>query len=241
MSKRIVMGGLVVIMVAAIVAALMVLRQPEEATGPIKVVPLDLEAATAGPDVAEAPGSVGEPAGEVTLFSISQEESRATFELDEDLRGRRQTVVGTTNQVAGEIGLDLADLSSAQVGVIRVNARTLVTDNDFRNRAINNQILDTAAYEFITFTPTSVEGLSGVVTIGESVDFTIVGDLLIRDISQNVTFLVEARADSADQISGRATAEVNRGDYGLNIPSVPNVANVDEVVKLSIEFVARSR
>jgi len=63
---------------------------------------------------------------------------------------------------------------------------------------------------------------------------------MIRDVSRPVAFSVEARLDSADQISGRATAVVNRGDYDLNIPSVQNVANVEEEVALSIEFVART-
>jgi polyisoprenoid-binding protein YceI len=176
----------------------------------------------------------------LTIFVISQAETQVAFELDEDLRGSRNTVIGTTNQVAGEIGLDLADLSSAQVGVIRVNVRTLVTDNDLRNRAISNQILDTGEYEFISFTPTSIEALTGRAGIGHSLSFTILGDLTIRDITRPVAFLVAAQADSESQISGRATAVVNRADYELNIPSVRNVANVDEEVKLSIDFVARA-
>ena len=54
--------------------------------------------------------------------------------------------------------MDFAQPGSAKVGTILVNARSLATDNDFRNRAINNQILKTGAYEFITFTPTQPLG-----------------------------------------------------------------------------------
>ncbi|MBX3055144.1 MAG: hypothetical protein KF770_01610 [Anaerolineae bacterium] len=47
-------------------------------------------------------------------------------------------------------------------------------------------------------------------------------------------------AVSATQLTGTATATVSRGDYGLQIPSVPNVANVEEEVELIIDFVANA-
>lgn len=174
------------------------------------------------------------------LYRISQAESRVRFELDEDLRGVRITVVGETDQVAGELALDLADLTTTQVGVIRINARTLTTDNDFRNRAIQNQILQTGSYEFITFTPTAVNGLPTSASVGQTLNFTIVGDLTIRDVTNEVTFAVTATAVSPTQISGTAIAAIQRAAYNLRIPEVPSVANVEEEVQLIIEFVANS-
>ncbi|MFL7838702.1 MAG: YceI family protein [Candidatus Promineifilaceae bacterium] len=174
------------------------------------------------------------------IYQIVPGESAVRFELDEDLRGLRNTVVGTTDQVAGEIGVDFNDLSTTQIGALQINARTLATDNEFRNRAIKNDILDTNSYEFITFTPTAVEGLPDSVEIGETVAFTITGDLTIRDITQAATFDVEATAVSANELQGTASSTVQRADYDLNIPSVPNVANVEEEVALYIDFIARS-
>ncbi|MCB8983967.1 MAG: YceI family protein [Ardenticatenaceae bacterium] len=174
------------------------------------------------------------------LFTISPDDSEVNFTLDEDLRGLRNTVVGTTNQVAGEVAIDLNDLSTAQVGVLQINARTLATDNNFRNRAIQNEILETGTYEFITFTPTAVNGLPASAAVGEEVSFTIDGDLTIRDVTQPVTFAVTATAVSDSQITGTATAVVSRTDYNLNIPQVPNVANVEDEVELTINFVANA-
>jgi polyisoprenoid-binding protein YceI len=192
----------------------------------------------------EASANSAYPAPEaagVRVFTISAGgESQVSFELDEDLRGARVTVVGTTDQVAGELALDLNDLSSAQVGVLQINARTLATDSNFRNRAIQNEILETGTYEFITFTPTAVTGLPASVGIGEEVTFTILGDLTIRDVTQPVTFNVTATAVSENQISGTATAVVSRATYNLNIPSVPDVANVEDEVQLTITFVANA-
>jgi polyisoprenoid-binding protein YceI len=136
------------------------------------------------------------------------------------------------------MALDFNDLSTAQVGEIQINARTLATDNNFRNRAIQNEILDTGAYEFISFVPTAVSGLPASAAVGEEISFTIEGDLTIRDVTEPVTFSVVATAVSDSQISGTATATVLRDTYGLNIPSVTNVANVENEVDLIISFVA---
>jgi polyisoprenoid-binding protein YceI len=148
--------------------------------------------------------------------------------------------VGTTDQIAGEIALDLNNLAAAQVGVIQINARTLATDNNMRNRAISNEILDTGTYEYITFTPTAINGLPAAASVGDTVSFTMEGDLTIRDVTSPATFTVEATLVSATQISGTATATVTRETYGLTIPNVPNVANVEEEVDLTIDFVANA-
>ncbi|MFN2136184.1 MAG: YceI family protein [Candidatus Promineifilaceae bacterium] len=199
----------------------------------------------AAPVVAEEayPAAENEAApvtGGVTVYAIDSSASTVRFELNEELRGQPVTVVGTTDQIAGEIAVDLADLSTATAGPMQINARGLATDNNFRNRAIQNEILDTGGYEFITFTPMAVNGLSGSAAPGDTFEFTIDGDLTIRDITQPVTFAVSATAVSDSQITGTATAVVQRADYNLLIPSVPNVANVEEEVELYIDFVANA-
>lgn len=174
----------------------------------------------------------------LTIFTIDQEQSQVRFELDEDLRGQRITVVGTSNQVAGELAVDLDDLADTQVGVLQINARTLQTDSGNRNRAINNFILDTSTYEFITFEPTALNNLPDTAVIGEAVTFEIVGNLTIRDVTQEVVFSVSATPVSETELNGTASTVITLAQYGLSIPSVPAVANVEEEVELYIDFVA---
>ncbi len=175
------------------------------------------------------------------VFSITPGNSTVSFELDEDLRGARTTVVGTTPDVAGQIAVDFGQPSESQVGAIRFNLRTLATDNDFRNRAIRGQILQSAQdeFEFGEFAPTSISGLpTEPIEPGQPLNFEVTGDLTLKDISNPVTFAVTLNEVSADQIAGEATATVNRTDWGLTIPNVPGVANVEEEVLLTIRFVA---
>ncbi|MDW8214259.1 MAG: YceI family protein [Roseiflexaceae bacterium] len=175
---------------------------------------------------------------EVIRYQIAADESKVSFRIAEDLRGQRVEAVGTTNQVAGEFAVNPSDLTTAQIGVIRVNARTFATDSSNRDRAIRNFILNTDQYEFITFTPTIIEGLSGSGALDQPFTFTIKGDLTIRDITRPVTFEATVRAESAERLVGAATTTVKRSDYNLQIPSVPFVANVSDEVVLTIEFVA---
>ncbi|HID50548.1 MAG TPA: YceI family protein, partial [Anaerolineae bacterium] len=109
-----------------------------------------------------------------------------------------------------------------------------------RNKAIRNRILFTDAFEFITFEPTAITGLPDSIEIGESVEFQITGDLTVRDTTREVTFDVTATAVSPDRIEGTAVATVMRRQFNLQIPSVSNVADVDEEVILEINFAAEA-
>ena len=155
-------GFLILLMTTAVGCG--ILQEPEAASEPIEAIPLELEAAV--PPATEMPPTevpptetvaeneeptpeptkvppTEEPGKGLQIYQIVPGESSVRFELDEELRGNPITVVGETDQVAGEIAVDLAELSSTQVGTIQINARALATDNDFRNRAIKNEILNT--------------------------------------------------------------------------------------------------
>jgi polyisoprenoid-binding protein YceI len=179
-------------------------------------------------------------ASDLRSFLIVGAESEVRFILDEELRGRPTTVIGRTNQVAGEILIDATTPANSVIGPIEINLRTLETDNGNRNRMIRSQILRSGedAYEFTHFVPTAIEGLPETVTIGTPFTFKVTGDLKLVDTTRSVTFEVTVTPVSEDRIEGLGRTVVLRSDYGLQIPSVPNVANVTNEVTLEIQFVA---
>ncbi len=177
------------------------------------------------------------PEGAV-VFTLVQDETEARFTIGEILRGEPQTVVGVTSEVSGAVFINFDDLAATKVGVITVQADTLRTDNNFRNRAIRDFILQTGRYPEIIFKPTAIEGLPAEVNVGDSFRFDLTGDLTIRDITQQVTFNVEVTAESDTAIRGLARTTVLRQDFDLNIPSVPQVAGVEPQVILELEFLA---
>jgi polyisoprenoid-binding protein YceI len=217
-------------------------RAPEQASSPIAAIPV--ASATAQPTTATtstaAAGTSDATAatGSAIVAQIVQSESQARFVIDEVLNNAPKTVIGTTDQVAGEIVVDPQDPSKTQVGTIQINARTLATDSEFRDRAIKNQILSTDQYELITFTPTEIVGLPENGTAGQSYSFQIVGDLTIRDVTKQVTFEVTATPASETRLEGTAQTTIAYADWGITIPQVRQVASVSDQVRLEIDFVA---
>jgi polyisoprenoid-binding protein YceI len=172
------------------------------------------------------------------LFNIVEDGTEARFIIDEVLRGEPTTVVGVTNKVSGEILVNLEDVAATEVSPISIEAGTLRTDNNFRNGAIENFILQSGSYPLITFTPTSINGLPEEVAVGDTVTFELTGDLTIREITQQVTFTVSVTATSKTQMRGSASTTILRQDFELSIPSVPQVASVSPQVDLELEFIA---
>ncbi len=184
------------------------------------------------------PAQAADPtAGEMVIYQINQDGSEARFNIFEELRGAPKDVIGTTNQIAGQVAVNLNDLSTAQVGEILINARALTTDDSRRNQAIRNRILFTDQYEFIRFQPTQISGLSGSAAPGQTFTFQISGDLTIKDVTRPIVFDVTAQVESAERISGLAKATISRADFNLIVPSVPFVANVGDNILLEISFV----
>ena len=173
-----------------------------------------------------------------TIFEIVPADSEARFLIDEILRGEEKRVIGKTNGVSGQIALDFNDPSTAAAGPIQVDARTLETDNGFRNRAVQNRILLAGIYEFITFTPTAVNGLPENIVIGEAVEFQMEGNLTITAYTHPVTFEVTAVPLSESRLEGSATTTINRSDFELVVPGATGVAAVGEEVILELDFVA---
>ncbi len=193
-----------------------VLGETQEASGPIAAIALDSEQTAVA-----------------RTYEIMQDASEARYVIFEELRGQPVDVIGTTNQVAGQFILSLDDLGAAQMGVIQINARTFTTDEERRDRATRNRILSTDEHEFITFTPTEITGLSGSADRGDTVSFSVSGDLTIRNVVHPAVFEATMKIASVDLLVGEATTTVSRSDYNLTIPDLPFLANVADEVRLS--------
>jgi polyisoprenoid-binding protein YceI len=174
------------------------------------------------------------------VFRISQDESLAEYSIYELLNGADKTVVGTTNQVAGDILVNLNDPLQSEIGEIVINARAFATDEDRRDNAVARFVLQSEedANEFITFQPISISGLPDSVSVGDTLTFEVTGDLAVAGVTNTVIFTVTATLESEARLVGNAETIIRRADYNLTIPDVPMVANVGEEVTLKFSFVA---
>ena len=194
---------------------------------------------TEGEETEQTHVSQAEPTDSPGAVELELSEgTEARFLIREELRGEPFTVVGVTTEVVGRMRVDLSDLARSQMGEILINARTFATDSSNRNRAIRGPILAAEQYEFITFRPTEVIGLSGAAETEGEYSFSVVGELVVRDIARPVTFEVVARWTAGEQLEGTASAMVLRSDFDLSIPSVPFVANVADEIGLELDFTA---
>jgi polyisoprenoid-binding protein YceI len=207
------------------------LRPPATASGPIQAAALTPASTDATAEIA---------ASSAAVYAITPAASQARFVIDEVLNGAPKSVVGTTDQVAGQIALDPNDTSSAQVGTILVDARTLTTDDAQRTRALQNLILQTTQYEYISFAPTGLSGLPVALQAGQRYPAQIVGDLTIKGITRPVTFDVTVTPAADGQLTGIASTTIPFADWGVSIPSVPFVASVDQQVRLELDFTANA-
>lgn len=264
--KNAVIAAVVVILVVIAGAGYFLFREPEAASAPLQAIPLEQSSASAAPSPTQAPTepatqvveaspteatetettepeatdapASSQPAATAQLFEIVANESEARFVIEEVLRGSDVTVVGKTSMIAGQIEINPSNLSATRLGVVQVNVRDIATDNNMRNRAIKNFILDTNNFEFVTFTPTEIIGLPASAAVGETVNFQIVGDLTIKDVIKQVTFDAQVTAASETRLEGSASTSFPYRDFNLAIPDSPMVDTVADDVKLEIDFVA---
>lgn len=217
-----------------------------DSPGPGKTAPVSaLSKASSSKDSAKSPRTTSLHSANTTasgqqLYRITSEESEVRYIIDEIKRGQPTTVVGTTNQIAGDILIDSSDPSASKVGTIRINVRTLRTDEERRDRATRSRILQSAqaAYEFVEFSPTDIGGLPAAIELGVPIALEINGQLTVRDITHPVSFRATVTLVSTQRLEGQAATTVRRSDYDLVIPNVPFIADVSDEVRLEIDFVA---
>lgn len=180
------------------------------------------------------------PAATAGLVFTLGEGSIARYKVEETL-ARQGFVVATgeTSEVSGRIVFDADGGIVAEESAIAMQAATLATDSDRRDRYVRNRTLQTAQYPEIVFRPASVDGLPTPLTDAQgAIDFTISGDLTIRDQTRPITWDASAEFTAGGaEITGLASTEFTFEDFAMDKPSVAIVLSVEDTIRLEIEFV----
>ena len=179
---------------------------------------------------------------DTTIFTIDSSSSKATFTIDEILFGKPNTVVGETNQIAGQIAINTKDPSQSKIGEIKVDVSTLTTDNPLRNQTLRGRILETddPSNQYATFVASSISGLPSSIAVGQEVPFKITGALTVHGVTKTVTFDATVKAVSDKQITGQAQTTVKYSDFNISVPDVPSVTGLGDTVTLAIDFTANA-
>ena len=253
--SRITYGAILAIILAATLIACS--QQPEPQPTPIPTAAVAVPtppppAATVEPTATVAPIPTATTAPAPTPASTAAAPSEATqsataFVLGEGTVARYmveevlasqgfKVATGETSEVVGRILFDADGAIVADESSIVIQAGTLKTDNDRRDRYVREQTLQTANYPEIIFRPTSAEGLpSPLSEASGEVEFTLSGDLTIRDQTRPVTW--DVTAEFGDSITGLAVIDINFEQFGMDKPSVAVVVSVGDTIRLELDFV----
>ena len=205
-------------------------------TATVAPIPTATTAPAPKPDsTVAAPAPPSEATQSATAFVLG-EGAVARYKVEEVLaRQGFKVATGETSEVVGRIVFDADGAIVADESSIVIQAGTLKTDNDRRDRYVREQTLQTAKFPEIIFRPTSAEGLpSPLSEAGGEVEFTISGDLTIRDQTRPVTW--DVTAEFGDSITGLAVIDIDFEQFGMDKPRVAVVVSVEDTIRLELDF-----
>ena len=224
-------------------------QAPTTAPSPPTATPEPPPTATVAPQptATSAPEPTAEPTPEPAAMPSQDPAAKNTFILGEGTIARYKVeeelarqgffvATGETAEVVGRITFDDdGGVISDESGIV-LQAATFRTDSDRRDRFVRERTLQTTEFPAISFRPTSVEGMPWPLdeASGE-VEFTITGDLTIRDQTREVTW--DVVAEFGDEIKGLASVETTFEQFAMEKPSVAIVISVDGIIRLEIDFV----
>ncbi len=156
------------------------------------------------------------------------------FRIEEELANvGATTAVGRTPVVGGAFVLNGATITET---IIEADMTGIVTNASRRNRAVQ-RALDTGTFPTATFTLTDPIDLGVIPNDGEPVSATAVGELTIKGVMQPIEILLEAQR-VGDLIAVVGTVEIVFEDWGIEIPTAPIVASVEDhgILELQLFF-----
>lgn len=148
--------------------------------------------------------------------------------------------MGVTQGISGEVTIDRSAPQNSSLGPVTVDISQLTSDQPRRDSTIRDRFLESARFPQAIFTPTSIEGLPATIQEGVDIPLRINGDLKIRAVTKPVTFdtVVQLQGDS---LTGQATTQILMSDYGFGPISIAGIVNTEDQVKVTFDFVARSK
>lgn len=191
----------------------------------------------------------GAPVEAGTTFLVVSEESQASYTVNEEFLGGAVTQlgkqlglftpVGVTEDVSGQLTLNLAEAPSLVSGEMTVNIERLTTDDERRDNKIREKFLESTKYPLATFVAKEIQEGPATFQDGQEMTFKLLGDLTIREVTKPTTFDVTAKL-TGDTLTGEATATILMTDFGFDPPIIDNFMTVENNVLLTINLTARS-
>jgi polyisoprenoid-binding protein YceI len=174
--------------------------------------------------------SVDDLAGEWTITDADsgnlEEGTFVGYRVEEELAGiGATTAVGRTSAVDGTMTIE----AGGTVSNVTVDAdlSQLQSDQAFRDRAIEDQGLETRQFPDAGFTLGEAFVIPEEALSGDTVTIPATGTLTLHGVDQQVTVDLEARL-LGDQILAGGSIPVAMSDYDISPPSAQRVLSIAE-------------
>ena len=190
--------------------------------------------APASPVAAASPAAILVTPGTGALagprYRIVGDRSEASYRARETFVNQPGLVdaIGRTNDVEGELQLETDGVLRGQILSMRVDLRTLTSDQTRRDNFIRQNTLKTDQHPFVEFRSTGTAG-PAVFRPGEQATFQIPGIMTVQGRERPVVWEASAKLDG-ELITGTATTRVKLTDFGLEPPRLAILSVEDEMV-----------
>ncbi len=221
-----------------------------EPTTAVAETPVDPPADASTEEDEDTGNEAGLPTG-LRTYVIVPEESSASYQVNEEFFGLAlgkygipeglSDTVGTTQAIEGQFQLNWDDLN-APLGenTFTVDLSTLQSNQSLRDSWIRENGPEFGTYPTATFVAESLEGAPTSYTLGEEVNFQMVGQLTIRETTQPATFDITAKLEDGT-VTGTATTALKMTDFGITPPDFANTLTVADDFVVNLEFTAREQ
>jgi polyisoprenoid-binding protein YceI len=172
-----------------------------------------------------------------TRFHIVQDKSEAQYRARETFVNQPgpSDAIGRTNEIDGEIELESAGALRGRIIGMRIDLRTLVSNETRRDNFIRQNTLQTDQFPYAEFRSTEAAG-PGTVTPGQEAAFQIPGIMTIKGRERPIVWEARAKLDGS-MIVGTATARVKLTDFGIEPPRLA-ILSVEDEMTWQIDLVA---
>jgi len=171
-------------------------------------------------------------------YEVADSGNEARFLVREQLAGATlpNDAIGRTAAVTGAIVLDAQGKVVAGSSEIRVDLRTLQSDQPRRDNYIKRRTLIVDSFPFAVFRVRELRGLPADLPAGRSLAFSVVGDLTVHGVTAPAVWSATAHVAEGGAITGRAETRFTFGTFGMQRPRVMVVLSVEDEIRLEYDF-----
>lgn len=121
-------------------------------------------------------------------------------------------------------------------GILEIEANSITTNNSLCDNRMKNETLSVSKFPKITFKVSKIAIISNKISIDNTINLKMLGDLTIREVTKKVEIPVKINV-AKDKTSAvvEGNYKVNFNDYNVPDPSIL-IAKVDPIVDLSFKL-----